>query len=305
MAVQSPPSQQPLEDSLRMGQNVNTETLSMSAPKILIEQASNNDVEAQMNLAWRYQIGENVEIDLVKAEYWLSKAAYSGNSNAQTQYAIVLRQKNDPKKQEESVQWLLKAIRDGNSWAHYTLALQLANGIGVRKNFDAALSHLIMAKFGGYENADAAYNTLISSYTDPNWQNIYKFITWPKIICLMGPQQGMSGELLLSYTNDNGENNSLWFEEEIKTANGWFIKNNPSILDGVFSEEVSIKSIHVGRAFISNQRCASVTITLDNILTNRFMPIFEKPKNDALNLTANLIALIDGRNFVNFTYMYF
>ena len=36
MAVQSSPSQQPLEDHLRMGQNVNTETLSMSAPKILI-----------------------------------------------------------------------------------------------------------------------------------------------------------------------------------------------------------------------------------------------------------------------------
>ena len=36
MAVQSPPSQQPLEDSLRMGQNVNTETLSMSAPFILL-----------------------------------------------------------------------------------------------------------------------------------------------------------------------------------------------------------------------------------------------------------------------------
>jgi len=35
MAVQSPPSQQPLEDSLRMGQNVNTETLSMSAPKFM------------------------------------------------------------------------------------------------------------------------------------------------------------------------------------------------------------------------------------------------------------------------------
>jgi len=32
MAVQSSTSQQPLEDHLRMGQNVNTETLSMSAP---------------------------------------------------------------------------------------------------------------------------------------------------------------------------------------------------------------------------------------------------------------------------------
>ena len=36
MAVQSPPSQQPLEDSIRMGQNVNTKTLSMSAPKFSI-----------------------------------------------------------------------------------------------------------------------------------------------------------------------------------------------------------------------------------------------------------------------------
>jgi hypothetical protein len=33
MAVQSSPSQQSLEDHLRTGQNVNTENLSMSAPK--------------------------------------------------------------------------------------------------------------------------------------------------------------------------------------------------------------------------------------------------------------------------------
>ena len=32
MAVQSSPSQQPLGDHLRMSQNMNTETLSMSAP---------------------------------------------------------------------------------------------------------------------------------------------------------------------------------------------------------------------------------------------------------------------------------
>ena len=37
MAVQSSPSQQPLEDHLRMGQNVNTETLSMSAPNLFIK----------------------------------------------------------------------------------------------------------------------------------------------------------------------------------------------------------------------------------------------------------------------------
>jgi hypothetical protein len=37
MAVQSSPSQQPLEDYLRMGQNVNTETLSMSAPNFIFE----------------------------------------------------------------------------------------------------------------------------------------------------------------------------------------------------------------------------------------------------------------------------
>ena len=35
MAVQSSPSQQTLEDHLRMGQNVNTETLSMSAPFLI------------------------------------------------------------------------------------------------------------------------------------------------------------------------------------------------------------------------------------------------------------------------------
>ena len=32
MAVQSSPSQKPLEDALRMGQSMNTSTLSMSAP---------------------------------------------------------------------------------------------------------------------------------------------------------------------------------------------------------------------------------------------------------------------------------
>jgi hypothetical protein len=35
MAVQSSPSQQPLEDHLRMGQNVNTENLSRPDPNIL------------------------------------------------------------------------------------------------------------------------------------------------------------------------------------------------------------------------------------------------------------------------------
>ncbi len=42
MAVQSSPSQQPLEDHLRMGQNVNTETLSMSAPYTIIKVPQNS-----------------------------------------------------------------------------------------------------------------------------------------------------------------------------------------------------------------------------------------------------------------------
>jgi len=37
MAVQSSTSKQSFENNLRMDQNVNTETLSMSAPKILLK----------------------------------------------------------------------------------------------------------------------------------------------------------------------------------------------------------------------------------------------------------------------------
>ena len=60
MAVQSSPSQQPLVDHLRMGQNVNTETLSMSAPnlnilcnwidKLLIFEAQRNKICFMKNL---------------------------------------------------------------------------------------------------------------------------------------------------------------------------------------------------------------------------------------------------------------
>ena len=49
MAVQSSPSQQPLEDHLRMGQNVNSETLSMSAPIFKLERRRNETLGALEN----------------------------------------------------------------------------------------------------------------------------------------------------------------------------------------------------------------------------------------------------------------
>ena len=45
--------------------------------------------EAQFNLAYRYYYGIGVEVDLKKSEYWFSKSAENGNSDAKDNLEIV------------------------------------------------------------------------------------------------------------------------------------------------------------------------------------------------------------------------
>ena len=115
-------------------------------------------------LGWMYYKGEGVEVDMVKAVEWFTKAARQGNAAAQYNLGYCYYFGEGVEKDiVEALKWYRKAAEQGVVLAQRNLGLSYENGDGVRKDHNKAIEWFTKAAnnnetaqcFCDAENGDA------------------------------------------------------------------------------------------------------------------------------------------------------
>ena len=100
------------------------ECIALKAPLELCKDAYNGDENAQSNLAYIFEIGQGVDVNISEAVYWYEKAAQKGDVVSQTNLgALYLSGHKDLKKDYlKAIQYLVLAAEQGNDIAQSNLA---------------------------------------------------------------------------------------------------------------------------------------------------------------------------------------
>lgn len=117
----------------------------------LHETAQQGNVESQYQLGIRYQYGDDVVMDINKANQWLAKAAISGDARAQHALSMFYqRYATNIEGAKKALLWEKKAADNGSADAQYALGVMFKNGRLVRKNEAEARRWLTMAAQQGH-----------------------------------------------------------------------------------------------------------------------------------------------------------
>ena len=128
--------------------------------------ASDNDAQAQYQLAKAYSNGQGVEQDYKRAFAWFSRAAEQGHADAQNDlgsfYATGLLFKKD---YQHAVAWYAKAAQQNHAQAQNNLGILYGLGKGVEQNDLQSYKWLSIAGINGYEKAKTAKEKLAKALT--------------------------------------------------------------------------------------------------------------------------------------------
>ncbi len=159
--------------------------------KVIPEQASKGNIEAQVIYGLMYEDGNGVKQDLEKAIYWFKKAAEKGNIEAQH----ILGQTFEYKNNKKALYWYKQAARQGN----VDSLISLARLYDYKEEYDKAIywyrkaakqgSSLAQAKLGeAYEKGEIlqkSYKKAIYWYEKAAHQNNnYAFFNLGNMYCL-------------------------------------------------------------------------------------------------------------------------
>jgi TPR repeat protein len=269
-----------------------------------LERAESGDPTAQGYLAHLLIKGEAVPRDNDAALHWLLKAVAGEDPWALTSYAMYLRSSSDA----ECVRLLEIAAKKGDARAHHALGDQLIAGIGTEKNLHRAAAELLMASFAGSTEAAADFAKLSPIFRPDDWPLIFNFVRWPILTVLMGPlAEGHLPDLTQNRLEDDGTDDAQWFQYERQTADNLFLTGpgKSSLLDMVFGDSVTVKSVYVGRAVITGERVAAVTINFGNVLLKSGHPPFHRPRNEDFDALLVAIAAIEFRKWLRWAYQSF
>jgi Sel1 repeat len=271
----------------------------------LYRRAEDGDPTAQRDLAVCLHNGDGVSQDWAAAGLWLKKAAEGGDPWAQTQYAINLRSTGEPENQRESVEWLKRAVEQGDHRARCTLGAQQHLGIGTPVDLESALVNLTLASLGGYEDARSMLAPL-AALPNINWDAVFERVRWAKLTFIMGPLvDGHLKGLTRNREHDDGTDHAPWLRYETEVAQDLFKPAPGSILDTVFGHAVSVRNVFVGRAIIGGQTLAAVTISMRDIVDSSGYPACFKPPEPALEFLVSVLAPFCARQWVRWSYMSF
>lgn len=117
------------------------ECIALKAPVELCKEAYNDDENAQSNLAYIFEIGQGVEVNIPEAVYWYEKAAQKGDVVSQTNLgALYLSGHKDFEKDySKAFQYLDLAAKKGNDIAQSNLAYMYETGRGVNRDYNKAI----------------------------------------------------------------------------------------------------------------------------------------------------------------------
>jgi TPR repeat protein len=130
------------------------QTLPKSSLEFLKHKANfrgENDQESQFNLAWCYQHGLGVELNLAKAAQYYWVAAVQGHRDAQYQLGICcaagIGVKQDMRK---AIVYYEQAATQGHVQAHYVLSQCYESGLGIASDAKKSLEHKQAAQKGNH-----------------------------------------------------------------------------------------------------------------------------------------------------------
>lgn len=117
----------------------------------LAKMAEDGDVDAQMELGYRYLYGINTEKNQEQAIYWYVRAAEAGNSDAQRTvgFYYALGGNGTAPNYEEALRWSMAAAEQGNAIACMDIGNLYEAGHGVEKSDAEAEKWFVRAVEGG------------------------------------------------------------------------------------------------------------------------------------------------------------
>ena len=122
--------------------------------KNLEQSAAAGDAAAQLALGLRYEQGEGVPRDELKATEWFLKSAKQGNAQAQFYIgALFADGQGVPKDERKAIEWYEKSAQQGMVDAQFNLGVMHASGRGVPKNPWKAVEWYEKAAFQGLTRA--------------------------------------------------------------------------------------------------------------------------------------------------------
>jgi TPR repeat protein len=119
--------------------------------------AEQNDISAQLNLAWFYFSGfeEKIPRHEMKAVYWYTRAARQGSQRAQYMLGWMYHEGTGTlsPNYEKALHWYTRAASQGDPRAQIALGLLYYEGGKVPADYEKAILFLNMAKTNGIEEA--------------------------------------------------------------------------------------------------------------------------------------------------------
>jgi TPR repeat protein len=112
------------------------------------------DVEAQLELGFRYMNGDGVEQNDSKCYEWFEKAAFSGNAKGQYQVGVCYTDgRGVDENLEEAIKWFEMSANQGFAMAQYKTAMCYIGGRGTPRDESRGIFWVTKAAEGG--NVDA------------------------------------------------------------------------------------------------------------------------------------------------------
>ena len=273
-----------------------------------LKRAEDGDPSAQGFLAHAFYNGEGVSENKEVARYWLLKAVAGEDPWSLTVRAIELRSTGDTKSLVESTRLLKIAANKGYAHGRFTLGLHLIEGIGIERNVHRGAAEVLMASFAGDTDATGLFNKWKVTVSEKDWPLVFDHVRWPILTFVMGPTvDGHLDGLTKNRLEDDGTDNPFWLQYEKEVAEGLFTSRSESnpFLHQIFGDHVTIKCIYVGRAIVEGQWMAATSINFGNVLLPAGDPLYYRPTKEALDSVASIIAAMEGRKWVRWTYTSF
>jgi cell division septation protein DedD len=111
--------------------------------------------DALFNLGQIYRMGNGVDIDMAKVEYFYRRAAESGHAEAQNNLATLyfFNKNGEVTNRGEALTWWRLAARHGHAQSQYMLAVLHYNGEYLPKDNIQAFAWVVLAREAGVEEA--------------------------------------------------------------------------------------------------------------------------------------------------------
>jgi len=107
--------------------------------KELLEQAKQDDADAQYELGEMYRYGEGVAQDIKEGVKWCRKAAEQGHARAQFLLGWMYQNGNSVAKDgKEAIKWFIKAAEQEHTQAQFNLGWMYDQGEGVSQDYVTA-----------------------------------------------------------------------------------------------------------------------------------------------------------------------